>query len=134
MRVFYFLAMVMAILIFAAHTFMGTFEILVPMREAGMDPLLNSFVAVIWHLISVALAGFALLHIWLWRRPEQMVAWALVATYAGFVGVFLYYGISDLGTVWLMPQWLFFVICGGLLLVPLLKRKPALGLAGDGLA
>ena len=75
---------------------------------------LTSMAGVLWHAITVNLAVMSVSLFWLARNPSAPLAAALSAIQIGWAVLFLYYGLTQLGSPWPMPQWIPF------LLIPLL--------------
>ena len=48
-------------------------------------------------------------------RTNGPLFWMVFAALAGFAGMFLFYGLTDLGTLWPMPQWIIFLAVAGLM-------------------
>ena len=101
------LAMVLTTLV---HLFVGGPEVYTPLRAAPIDPVVQSVLSVVWHMVSLMLAVMAMMLFALWRShtPEMSVASALLSL--GTALLFLGYGAADLGTPWPMPQWTIFLV------------------------
>lgn len=109
----------------AVHVLAGGPEVLDPVRESALDPVVISVVSVIWHAITLflSLTGCVLLRAAFRSDAGQVHLVSLLQV--GFAGLFVYYGLTDLGTLWLMPQWTIF------LLIPLVSE---IGLRRNALA
>ena len=99
-----------AILVLTAgiHVFAGGPEYHDVYQSVLPTPHLAAMSAVLWHAVTVNLIVFAAAYFWLARHPSRPLAMALAAIQAGWVGLFLFYGSSMLGSVWPMPQWIIF--------------------------
>lgn len=96
-------------LTFLIHVFAGGPEVHVPLQEALSDPALAAFAAVLWHAVTVVLA---LLTIGLWGlagRHDPLLETVISGIQLGFAGLFIFYGLAWLGTLWPMPQWIIFL-------------------------
>ena len=96
-------------LTFLLHVLSGGPEVHAPLQSALHDPFLAAFAAVLWHAVSVVLAVLAG---GLWVLAERRdPAWeaALSAIQLGFAALFVFYGLTRLGTLVAMPQWLIFL-------------------------
>ncbi len=69
---------------------------------------LASMAAVLWHAITINLIVFAVAYFWLAQHPSRPLMIALAAMQIGWIGLFLFYGTSMLGSLWPMPQWVIF--------------------------
>ncbi|MFV2002761.1 MAG: hypothetical protein ACC619_07235 [Paracoccaceae bacterium] len=91
----------------AAHILGGTPEFLSPVLQTGLAPDIRAVAAIVWHAVSlilivnsVVLIGAAMNRPW-GRAGVPIVA----AQYLGFVGLFIFLGISFLGNITDLPQW-----------------------------
>lgn len=98
------------------HVFAGGSDVHLPLLAETDNPGLAAFVSVLWHFVTLFLAVLCLGLVSLARHPNPALEAAFCALQLGFAALFLFYGTTRLGTVWLMPQWIVF------LLVPALTR------------
>ena len=94
---------------FGLHIYIGQTRVLPALNATSMDPQLLTLTLVLWHAVSVTLAVFA---VGLWHlssHPNPALEATLAAVQAGFAALFLYYGATRLGTIWLLPQWVIFL-------------------------
>ncbi len=105
------------------HIFAGGPEILVPTRASELAPVIVSVLSVIWHAITWILILIAAALIWTAMRPNRGVVVLTVAIQLGLAALFVLYGLSDLGSLMQMPQWIIFTSIPALTIV---------GLARDG--
>jgi hypothetical protein len=94
---------------FALHVFGGGPEFHLPIQASGMELPLRAISAILWHAVSVLLAVQAVALLWLARHPHHGMAALMVAIQIGFAGLFLYYGQTMMGTVWILGQWTIFL-------------------------
>ncbi len=90
------------------HVFGGGPEIHEPIQASALEPALRAISAVLWHAVTVILIVFTVGNAYLAKFPNPPLAIALIATQVGFAGLFIYYGMALLGTVWVLPQWTIF--------------------------
>ena len=98
-------------LLFLAHVFAGVPDILEPILATGLPQEVRAVTVVVWHGISVVLIVGAALLIGAglgvgWARHA---VWMVGLQYAGFTLLFLAVGISRLGNLTDMPQWIGFL-------------------------
>ncbi len=91
------------------HVLAGGPDVHEPIQDSDLSDYLRALSAVLWHAVTVTLIVFTLALIWLVRRPNQALAWVISAVQVGFAGLFIFYGITRLGTLWLTPQWIIFL-------------------------
>jgi hypothetical protein len=104
-------------LLFLAHVNGGGKEVHLPMLESNMSQLLKAYTSVIWHAISAVLAIGTGALLWAAMGRGDGMAIVIVVQYLAFVGLFLLYGIKRLKSIWVMPQWVAFLIisvCAGI--------------------
>lgn len=92
------------------HVFLGGPEIHLPIQESELAPPVRAVGAVIWHAVTVILLVFGGACAWLARNPNPPLAWAMVAVQLGFVALFIGYGMTLLGNLTVMPQWIIFTL------------------------
>jgi hypothetical protein len=105
-------AVLMALTV-ALHVVGGGQDVHAPLQSAlrahGSVPELIAIAAVIWHLVTVAIAGLAY-GLWvLARRHDAQLEFLISGIQLGFAAVFIAYGMVRLGTPWAMPQWAIFI-------------------------
>lgn len=97
------------------HVFMGGPEIHVVIQESDLVAPVRGVAAVLWHAITVILIVFALACAWLARAPNASLAYLMIAVQMGFVALFIFYGITILGNLTVMPQWIIFLLISALI-------------------
>ncbi|MEJ6401562.1 hypothetical protein [Yoonia sp. 2307UL14-13] len=101
---------VLMALITGVHVVGGGPEYHAVYQETLATPHLTSMAGVLWHAITVNLVVMALALFWLARIPSWPLAIALAAMQLGWSGLFIYYGLTQLGSPWPMPQWIAFIL------------------------
>lgn len=97
-------------LLFLAHVLGGGKDVHKPMLESGMSRLLKAYTSVIWHAISAILAIGTGALLWAAMGRGDGMAIVVIVQYLVFVGLFLAYGIVRLKSIWVMPQWVAFLM------------------------
>ena len=108
-----------------AHVFGGGPEYHAVYQQVLPTPHLSSMAAVLWHAVTISLAVFAAALIWLARNPSPPLAYAISAMQIGWAALFLFYGLTMLGSPWPMAQWTIFIIIPLLTLYGVRKRRVA---------
>lgn len=91
------------------HLFGGGPEVHEPLQAALSVPFLAAFAAVLWHMITVVLVVLAG-GLWvLAQRQDPALEAILSGTQIGFAAIFVFYGLTRLGTVVPMNQWIIFL-------------------------
>lgn len=92
------------------HVFGGGPEVHDPLQATLNDPFLAAFAAVLWHMVTMALVVLAG-GLWaLSGRDDPALEVILSGLQLGFAAVFIFYGLTRLGTVMPMNQWTIFLI------------------------
>ena len=92
------------------HLFGGGAEVHDPLQAALSNPFLAAFAAALWHMVTVVLMVLAG-GLWvLAQRHDSALEAILSGIQLGFAAVFIFYGLTRLGTVMPMPQWIIFLI------------------------
>lgn len=91
------------------HVFAGGPDVHAPLQAALPNPALAAFAAVLWHAVTVVLIALSY-GLWvLARRHDPALEIVLSGVQLGFAVLFVVYGITRLGTVFDMPQWMIFL-------------------------
>jgi hypothetical protein len=91
------------------HLFVGGPEVHAPLQAALHDSGLAAFAAVLWHAVSVVL-GALTFGLWVLAERRDIAFEAILSgVQIGFAAIFFFYGLTRLGDVSLMPQWVIFV-------------------------
>lgn len=100
----------------AVHVFLGGPEIHWVIQDSTLPPDVRAVAAVIWHAITVILFAFALGCAWLVRHENKPMAYLMSGIQIGFAALFVFYGLSLLGNLTIMPQWIIFLLVPALTL------------------
>jgi hypothetical protein len=94
----------------AAHIFGGGGDVHVPLLASDASDVLKGFVSVIWHGVTANLLICSLMLLIAARNQSyrMMLTGLVIANYLAFTGLFLFYGITRLGSVFLMVPWISF--------------------------
>lgn len=103
-------------LTFLVHVFVGGPELYTPLRASNLSMVEWSTLSVVWHFVSMQLLLLAVVLLYLARYRNDGLFSFVLATTIGFALLFIGYGIIDLHSVFLMPQWIAFVVVAGLML------------------
>lgn len=107
---------------YLVHVFAGGPEIHHAIQASDLTLELRAISAIIWHMVTVILSAFAVALLWLAIRQNRALAWLTIVVQLGFAGLFLFYGLTMLGSPWPMPQWIAFLLIPALTLLGLRKR------------
>jgi len=107
------------------HVIAGGSEVHAGLQAVPMSDGLSAFAAILWHAVTVNLAVFSLALFWLAFHPDPALALTISAIQIGFAGLFIWYGLTRLGSVLPMPQWSVFMLVPLLTLWPLRRSKAA---------
>ena len=107
-RTFLILAALMAGVL-CIHLFAGGAEYAAQYRTELSDPKLASMAMVLWHAVSVCLALLAGVYFWVAFRPNPVLVHVTSLMQLGWAALFLIYGLSWMGEIVTMPQWVLFV-------------------------
>ncbi|MCF6232888.1 MAG: hypothetical protein L3J36_07310 [Rhodobacteraceae bacterium] len=91
------------------HVLMGGPEIMMPLRESGLHPVIRAVMDVIWHAITLVLICMAVALFWLAWNPNTALLMIVSAISVGFGVLFIWYGLTQLQSLWTMPQWIVFL-------------------------
>jgi len=103
------------------HIFGGGREVHVPVLKSDLSVGLKAILSVIWHAITAILAlnGAALLLAAVLPGIRKPLVLLVSSQYLAFAFLFIFYGLSRLGTLRPLPQWIIFIVLAGLALVGL---------------
>lgn len=108
-----------------AHIIGGGIDVHAPLLQTQADTQLAAYISILWHAVTASLSIIAASLVFSGIRPTNSVAVAVVAISLciAFAGLFLVYGISRLGTIWLMPQWVAFLVIAAISVIGLTKQN-----------
>ncbi|SFK95367.1 hypothetical protein [Shimia haliotis] len=92
------------------HVFLGGPEIHHVIQASSLSGSVRGVAAVLWHAVTVVLIAFALACAVMARHQNRALALLVIGIQLGFAALFVVYGLSLLGTLWVMPQWLIFTL------------------------
>jgi len=112
-------------LLIFVHIFGGGPEIHNPMLESDLPQSIKSVWSVVWHAITLLLILGTIVLVYAALYPGQINSAVVLicAMYFGFALLFVAYGIVQLGSVIIMPQWIAF---------GLIALLAGIGLRGNG--
>lgn len=70
---------------------------------------LRAMALALWHAATVALIAFAACYLLLARGPNPALLWVTSLIQLGWVALFLFYGLTNLGEIWTLWQWVLFL-------------------------
>lgn len=103
---------VLSLALTAIHILGGGPDVHEPLLESNASDVVKGFASVVWHGITAALLMCSVMLLVAARSPTNrtMLAGLVIAYYFAFAILFLFYGITRLGTVLLMPPWIGFLV------------------------
>lgn len=119
------LAAVISTITIGLHVYGGGKEVHQPILSANLTTILKAYTSILWHAVTVVLAINSAGLILLAFKPFQFKGLGLLISlqYLAFAGLFIFYGISKLGTLFSMPQWIIFIILAALTLFGTRREK-----------
>lgn len=99
------------------HVIGGGAEVQTPIQDSALSPFLKAISLVIWHVITVMLVVMAISLAWCARHENKPLEAAILAINFGFIGLFLFYGLSELGEIKSMAQWVIFTAIAALQII-----------------
>jgi len=120
-------AAALSLLTLIAHVFGGGPEIMTPVLASELTLYLKAIMLVIWHAITIILIVNSLALAYAAIKPDQRQALVTIisAQYVLWGALFVYYGLSMLGSLWPMPQWIAFFLIPALAIFGLMRDKKA---------
>ena len=98
------------------HLFAGTGDIMTPIMNADIHPIVKSTAMVVWHGVTLILALLTLAIAHLARRQNPALFGFAIAIQLGFAALFLFYNLSMFGGVFTLPQWTVFLLAPALMI------------------
>ena len=109
-------AAILMLITFLVHTFVGGPEIQTPVFESKLAADVKAVSIVVWHMVTVTLAGFTLVLFYLAKHHNPMLTAFVCILMLTYAALFFCYGMARFGDVTTMPQWTFFVLTPALVL------------------
>lgn len=100
---------------FLVHVFVGGPEIYSPLRQSALSEMEISVLSVVWHFVSVQLFLTALMLGYLTRHENRALFVATFLSMVSFAILFIAYGLVDLRSLWVTPQWIAFALTAALM-------------------
>lgn len=96
----------------ALHVFGGGVTVHVPALESDAPDLVKGFISVVWHGVTANLLICSVMLLIAAQNVTHrtMLTGVVIANYVAFAGLFIFYGITRLGTVLLMMPWTVFLL------------------------
>lgn len=91
------------------HVVLGGREVMQPLRAANLPRLVRAVADVVWHGVTITLACLAGGLFWLAWHDNPPLLWIVCAIQFGFAALFIWYGVTQLRSLWPMPQWIIFL-------------------------
>jgi hypothetical protein len=119
------LAAVISTITIGLHVYGGGIEVHEPILDANLTTILKAYTSILWHAVTVILVintGGLFLAAF---KPLQLKILSLLISiqYLAFAGLFIFYGLSQLGTLLLMPQWIIFICMSALISFGIWRQK-----------
>ena len=110
-----------------AHIFGGYPEIMPSVLTSALSPYTKAIMLVIWQAITIILIINSLGLAYGAIKPEQRQVLIVVisAQYLLWGALFVYYGLTMLGSLWPMPQWIAFFLIPALAIFGLWQKRKA---------
>lgn len=115
-------AAVISALTFGLHVIGGGADVHTPIQASTLPLPLRAISAVLWHFVSLILALQSLGFISLARASNRDLSLMLIGIQIGTAVLFVFYGMTMLGSVWIIPQWTIFLTIAALGLWGLWRR------------
>ncbi len=99
-------------LVLLAHVIGGGQDVHRPILNSELNDELKAYSSIIWHSATALLAIGSLSLLWagMGNHYADGMAFVILLQYIAFAGLFIFYGITRLDSVWIMPQWTAFIL------------------------
>ncbi len=104
------IAAILATLTVGVHVFLASPSVIELVRASALPQELQVVLRVVWHGISVTLAGIAAGLWWLTTHRNLALTVALSGVQVAFAALFIGFGLGQLGSLATMPQWVVFLL------------------------
>ncbi len=107
------------------HVLAGGPDVHAPLLASELSVGLKAIISVIWHAVTAIMLvnTLALAHAARNEKYRTPLTFMVSAQYVLWSGLFIFYGLSRLGSLWPMPQWIIFLAISALALYGLRTRK-----------
>ncbi|WP_375267468.1 hypothetical protein [Planktotalea sp.] len=92
------------------HLFAGTPEIMGPILQADLHPVIKATAMVVWHVATLLLALMTFGIAYLAKRRNAALSLFIILIQLSFVGLFLWYNITVFSGLFALPQWTVFLV------------------------
>lgn len=122
-----FVAGVLSVLTLLIHIFGGGPEVHDPVLQSTLSVELKAVLSVIWHAISLVLFINATALFIAAKSPmlQKPIVILVSSQYLAFAALFIFYGVTHLGSLLPMPQWIIFMALAAIGLIGLRRPKQA---------
>ena len=93
-----------------AHLFAGTPEIMGPILQADLHPVIKTTAMVVWHVATLLLALMTFGIAYLAKRRNAALSLFIILIQLSFAGLFLWYNITVFSGLFALPQWTVFLV------------------------
>jgi len=105
-------AAVLSAILLLAHVIGGGKDVHQPMLSSALSVELKAYASILWHATTALLFVGTGALLWAAMGWGAGMATAILVQYLAFAGLFLFYGFTRLKSVWILPQWMaFLLIC-----------------------
>lgn len=121
------LAAIISTITIGLHIVGGGKEVHEPILDANLTTILKAYTSILWHAVTVVLIINSVALFCAAFKPIrfQSLSFLIALQYLAFAGLFIFYGFSKLGTLFLMPQWTIFITIAALILFGCRNRRRA---------
>ena len=111
---------------FFLHVIGGGESIHEPFQQSELTPLFKTWASFLWHAVSLILAVNAIALTIVVFKPDalQPIVLMVLAQFLAFVGLFLFFGITQNENLFVMPQWTIFLVLSVMCGMGLREKSP----------
>ena len=102
-------------LMIGVHLFAGAPEIMGPILQANLHPVIKATAMVVWHLATLFLALMTFGIANLTKSRNAALSLFIILIQLSFAGLFLWYNITLFSGLFALPQWTIFLIVPALM-------------------
>jgi hypothetical protein len=92
------------------HLFAGTPEIMSPILQANLRPVIRAIAMVVWHVAKLLLALMTFGIAYFTKFRNAGLSLFIILIQLSFAGLFLWYNITLFSVLFALPQWTVFLI------------------------